>query len=89
MDQFTFKDFLDMIQEDLDADLTKLQSDLSNIDMMINQRTAPLLAQKQRIQKMLQQKQNQRKAQAPKPQQAATPQAQTQQAQMQPGQHGQ
>lgn len=56
MKSLNFKTFLQIIDEDLGGDIAKLQADLSNIDVQITQKTAPLIAQKQRLEKLLFQK---------------------------------
>ncbi len=53
----TFKDFL---QEDVAADVAKLQADIANTDAAIQQRTASLVTQRQRLQKMLAMKMKQK-----------------------------
>ena len=81
----TFKEFVDNpstehLNEDLDADIVRLQSDISMIDQQIQQRTAPLIARKQQLTKTLLQKQKQRQSQMKQPQQ------QQQQPQVEPPQ---
>lgn len=53
----TFKEFL---QEDATTDVAKIQSDIAQLDAAILQKTAPLTAQRQRLQKMLVIKQKQK-----------------------------
>lgn len=77
MTSLTFKDFLRILDEDLDGDIAKLQADLSMIDTTIANRTNPLLQQKLRIQKMLALKQKQKQAEVKK--EPAQPEAQQQQ----------
>jgi K+-sensing histidine kinase KdpD len=52
---FTLKKFLSIIEEDANVDkmVMDIQSALSQLDNQINQRTQPLLVQKQNLQKRL------------------------------------
>ncbi len=52
---FTFKKFLSIIQEDANVDkmVMDIQTAISQLDTQINQRTQPLVAQKQNLQKRL------------------------------------
>lgn len=76
----TFKQFLGTINEDFEQEIQKLTSDIAMVDTQITQRTQPLMARKQQLQKMLAIKQKQAQAQAPKDDMAAAS-AQPQQAQ--------
>jgi hypothetical protein len=64
MNLLTFKDFLSIVAEDAQQDIAKLMSDISMIDTQINQRTTPLLARKNALQKMLALKQRHAQAEA-------------------------
>lgn len=55
----TFKSFLRILGEDLEADVSKLRADISAIDAVIIQRTKPLHDQKSRLQRMLSVKEKQ------------------------------
>lgn len=57
----SFKQFL---EEDVTADIAKLQADVGAIDTAITQRTANLVAQRARLQKMLALKQKAAQAEA-------------------------
>lgn len=56
----TFRQYLSILEEDTAQDIEKLQADISTLDATINQRTAPLVQQKQRLTKLLMQKQKQK-----------------------------
>lgn len=58
--QMSFKQFLEVVNEDLDGDINKLMSDISMVDAQINQRTQPLIARKNQLTKMLAIKQKQK-----------------------------
>lgn len=70
----TFKQFLHVIEEGTAEDISKLQADISAIDTLITQRTAPLTQRKTQLQKLLMQKQQQQQAE-----QKSNPNATTQQ----------
>ena len=63
MSILTFKDYLRIV-EDTQADIAKLMSDISVIDTTISQRTAPLAANRTRLQKLLMMKQKQAETEA-------------------------
>jgi hypothetical protein len=88
----SFKQFLSIVNEDASADVAKLQSDIATIDAAINQKTGPLLMQRQRLQKMLAIKQKQQETENARAQAQQKQQADKQspmQAQAQQGQQGQ
>lgn len=58
----TFKQFLHVITEGTAEDVSKLQADISAVDTLIAQRTAPLTQRKNQLQKLLMQKQQQLQA---------------------------
>lgn len=58
----SFKQYLSIVNEDASADVSKIQADIAAIDAAINQKTGPLLQQRQRLQKMLVVKQKQAEA---------------------------
>lgn len=58
----TFKQFLHVITEGTAEDISKLQADISAVDTLIAQRTAPLTQRKNQLQKLLMQKQQQQQA---------------------------
>jgi hypothetical protein len=70
----TFKDFLRILDEDLDSDIAKLMADISMIDSTIATRNNPLIQQRMRLQKMLAIKQKQKQAEEKKAPQEPTTQ---------------
>ena len=56
------KSFTQFLEEDAAADVAKLQADIANTDIAIQQRTSGLVAQRQRLQKMLAIKMKQKEA---------------------------
>ena len=62
MTRLTFKDFLRILDEDLDGDIAKLMADISMIDSTLATRNNPLMQQRMRLQKMLALKQKQKEA---------------------------
>jgi DNA-binding helix-hairpin-helix protein with protein kinase domain len=87
---FTFKKFLSIIQEDANVDkmVMDIQTAISQLDTQINQRTQPLVAQKQNLQKRLVpllKKKEQDDQRAGKEQQINQQQQQQQQNMQQPG----
>lgn len=81
MTTLTFKNFLSMVvNEDTQQDIDKIRADLSTLDATIQQRTKPLLAQKDQLTKMLAIKTKQQQAEQaqtgqPTQQTPTTPQA--------------
>lgn len=55
------------LKEDMDAEITKIQSDIANIDNQISQRTSALTNQKVALQRVLDQKQKIKQAQSDQP----------------------
>lgn len=63
MATLSFKQFLSIIDEDVQQDVNKLMADISMLDTQIAQRTQPLVTRKLQLQKMLAIKQKQAQAQ--------------------------
>lgn len=63
MASLSFKQFLSIMDEDIQQDVNKLMADISMIDTQISQRTQPLAARKAQLQKLLAIKQKQAMAQ--------------------------
>lgn len=67
MSMLSFKQYLSIMEEDVNADIAKISSDIALCDTQINQRIAPLQQRKMQLQKMLAVKQKQAQADANKP----------------------
>lgn len=82
MQNLTFKQYVSIVNEDIDQEVQKLQSDISMIDASIQARTAPLIQRKNQLQKLLaiktkQQQEEQKKTANSNGNNAQTPQAGT------------
>jgi hypothetical protein len=73
----SFKEYL--LTENATADVAKLQADIATLDAAIQQKTAPLVQQRMRLQKMLVVKQKQKQAEDAKVKQQAGQSGSTQQ----------
>lgn len=91
MSQLSFRDFLSIVTEDVTQEVQKLESQLADIDAAINQKTGPLLQQRQRVQKLLAAKKQQQQVEQDRlrQQQAKQQAQQTKQQQQSPMQAGQ
>jgi hypothetical protein len=85
----SFKQFLSIVNEDASSDIAKIQADIATIDAAINQKTSPLLMQRQRLQKMLVVKQKQKEAEDVRTQQQQAAKSKEQATQTPPMQAGQ